>query len=128
MKDKAVGFYFTLVAAILSVAGLILYNSVMYRLPYVFAFCIVSVILTIIVIVSSLAGKTASLFQYLPVINATLMACAAVWGIYLMVNQIGYVIAALDSKSTIMGLIYFETVTILSMLINIVGSFLKQDK
>lgn len=128
MKDKAIGFYFTLVAAILSLAGLIIYPSVMYRLPIVYGFCAVAVLLTIMVVLSSFIGKTVSLFRFLPVINSALMASAAVWAVYLMVNQLGYVVAELDSKSTIMGLVYFEVVAVLSMLINIVGAFLKQDK
>ncbi len=128
MKDKAMGFYFTLVAAILSLAGLIIYPSVMYRLPIVYGFCAAAVLLTIIVVFSSFIGKTVSLFRFLPVINSSLMASAAVWAVYLMVNQLGYVVAELDSKSTIMGLVYFEVVAVLSMLINIVGAFLKQDK
>lgn len=128
MKDKAVGFYFTLIAAVLAVIGLILYPNVMYKLPVVYVFCIAAIVLTLIVLAGSFAGKQIPASDYLPVINAALMACAAVWAVYLMVNQIGYVIAELDEKSTIMGLVYFEVAAILAMLVNIAGAFLRQDK
>lgn len=128
MKNKAIGFYFTLIAAILSIVSLVLYGGVMYKLPVVYAFCVLPVVLVVVAVALSFAGKSVPVFQYLPVVNAALAACAAIWAVYLMVNQIGYVIAALDDKSTIMGLIYFEAVTLLSMLLNIIGAFLRQDK
>lgn len=127
MKDKAMGFYFTLFAAVLAIIGLILYPNVMYKLPVVYVFCIAAIVLTIMVLAGEFTGKRVPASDYLPVINAALMACAAVWAVYLMVNQIGYVIAELDDKSTIMGLVYFEVVVIVAMFVNIVGAFLKQE-
>lgn len=128
MKDKAIGFYFSIAAAILSAAGLILYSGVMYKLSIVYVFCAIPVVLFVIVLVCSLTGKNHLVFEYLPVANAACMACAAVWAVYLMVNQIGYVVAALDDKSTIMGLIYFEVAAVLAMIINIVAAFMGQSR
>lgn len=128
MKDKTIGFYLTLVAAVLSLIGAVLYPQVMYQLPVVYICCIAAVVLAVIVTVLSLKGGAKPIFGYLPTVNAILMACAAVWAVYLMVNQIGYVVSELDDKSTIMGLIYFEIAAVLSMIINIVSSFFKQEK
>lgn len=128
MKDKAVGFYLTLAATVLSIVGLVLYTNVLYKLPVVYVFCIAAIVLTVVVLVGAFTGKKIPAADYLPVINAALMACAAVWAVYLMVNQIGYVIAELDDKSTIMGLIYFEVAAVVAMLLNIVASFMRQEK
>lgn len=128
MRNKAVGFYFTLVAAVLALVGIILYPNVMYRLPVVYVLCAAALVLTIAVTICSIMNKKVRAFDYLPVVNAVLMASAAVWAIYLMVNQIGYVVAKLDEQSTIMGLIYFEVVALAGMLLNIIASFLKQEK
>lgn len=127
MKDKAIGFYFTLIAAILSAAGMILYNNVMYKIPLVYVFCLIAVLLTSIVVLSAFMGKTKKIFHFLPVVNAALMSSAAIWAVYLMVNQLGYVVAGLDKKSTIMGFVYFEIVVFLSILLNILASFFRQE-
>ena len=128
MKDKAVGFYFTLVAALLSVAGAIIYHSVMYKMMIVYVFCVAAVAVTIVTLVISAGGRHPLFTQITPIVNAVLMACAAVWGVRLMVNQIGYVIAGLDEKSTNIALIYFEAVAVLAMLVNIIASFIRQQK
>lgn len=128
MKDKAVGFYITIIAAVLSAIGLILYPKVMYKLPIVYIFCTLAVVITVIAVVLSAMGKKITVLKFLPVVNSVLMASAAVWAVNLMVNQIGYVIAELDEKSTIMGLIYFEVAAVLSMLLNIISSFMNQEK
>ena len=57
-----------------------------------------------------------------------LAAAAAVWGAELMVNQIGYVIAGLDEMGTIMSFIYYEVVMVVTLLVCIICSFLKQTK
>lgn len=128
MKEKATGFYFTLAAALLSIAGLVLYSGVMYRLTIVYVFCAAAAMLTLITVICAIKGIHRAVFGALPVINAALMASAGAWAVSLMVNQIGYVIAELDDKSTIMGLIYFEIAAVLAMLLNIIASFMKQEK
>ena len=65
---------------------------------------------------------------FIPVVNAALMASAAVWGASVMVNQIGYVISGLDGMDTIMSFIIFCSLAVVGMIINIVASFLPVAK
>jgi hypothetical protein len=128
MKGKAVGFYLTLIAAILSIVACVLYKTVMYRMGIVYVFCIAAVVLAAVVIALSAKGGFSKAADFLPVVNAILMASAAVWGANLMVNEIGYVIAALDSFDAIQTFVIFEVVACISLILNLVSSFMKQSK
>ena len=124
-KKKAGGFYLTLAAAVLALVGVILYGSVMYRMNAVYVLLAAAIILGALVFV--LTGKTV-LANLLPVVNAVLMASAAVWSASLMVNQIGYVISGLDGIDTIMSFIVLCVLAVIAMLLYIVASFLPMEK
>ena len=124
-KKKAGGFYLTVTAAVLALVGVILYGSVMYRMNAVYILLAAAIVFGILVFV--LTGRT-ELVNLIPVINAVLMASAAVWSANLMVNQIGYVISGLDGIDTIMSFIVFCALTVIAMLLNIIASFLPMAK
>ena len=116
MKNKTIGFYMTLLAAILSIVACVLYVKVMYTLPVVYVFCVAAVVLTVIVIAASAKKTESKLYGLLPVANAILMASAAVGGVNLMVNELGYVVAGLDSFDSIMSFVIFEAFAVVSMI------------
>jgi hypothetical protein len=128
MKNKTVGFYITLVAAILSAIACIIYRSVMYRLGAVYMLCIIAVLIAIATVVMSVKNGSNKIYDFVPVVNAVLMASAAVWGVNLMVNEIGYVVADLDTFDVIQSLVVFEIIAVISLILNIVASFMKQYK
>jgi hypothetical protein len=128
MKNKTVGFYITLVAAILSAIACIIYRSVMYRLGAVYMLCIIAVLIAIATVIMSVKNGSNKIYDFVPVVNAVLMASAAVWGVNLMVNEIGYVVADLDTFDAIQSLVVFEVIAVISLILNIVASFMKQYK
>lgn len=128
MAKKSAGFYFTIVATILFIVGTVMYTSVMYTNTVVFVMLALAIIWEVLVIVLSGKFGDKAFFNWTPVIGAVLAAAAAVWGAELMVNQIGYVIAGLDEMGTIMSFIYYEVVMVVTLLVCIICSFLKQTK
>ena len=124
-KKKAGGFYLTLAAAVLTIVGVVLYGSVMYKMNAVYILLAAAIVLGVLAFV--LAGKTAAV-NMIPVVNAVLMASAAVWSANLMVNQIGYVIAGLDGIDTIQSFIVFCVLAVTAMLLNIIASFMPMVK
>lgn len=124
-KKKAGGFYLTIAAAVLAIVGAVLYGSVMYKMNEVYILLAAAIVLGVLAFV--LTGKTA-LVNLVPVVNAVLMASAAVWSANLMVNQIGYVIAGLDGIDTIQGFIVFCVIAVIGMLLNIIASFMPMAK
>lgn len=125
---KAAGFYLALLAGIFSVIGIVLYGSVMYTFTPVYYMLGAAVALDVLVSVLTAVMGSREVFSLLPVVNAVLMACAVVWGTNLMVNQLGYVFAGLDGMDTIMSYIYYVAVATVSMLVNIIASFLPMEK
>ena len=113
-------------AGILAIAGVVLYQNVMYKLPVVNILLVAAAVVAVIAFL--LAGRLPKLSGYLPICIAALLASAAVWGANLMVNQIGYVVAGLDGMDTIQPWITFEVVTVVGMLASIVASFLPMAK
>ena len=126
MAKKSAGFYFTIVATILFIVGTVMYTSVMYTNTVVFVMLALAIIWEVLVIVLSGKFGDKAFFNWTPVIGAVLAAAAA--GAELMVNQIGYVIAGLDEMGTIMSFIYYEVVMVVTLLVCIICSFLKQTK
>lgn len=122
-KANGTGFYFLIIAAILSVAACIMYGSVMYRYQPVYYMLGAAIALGCLAVVLTFAMGGKGIFTLVPVINAALMASAAVWSASLMVNQIGYVVAGLDGMETINGFVYFCVVCVISMLLYIIASF-----
>ena len=118
----------TAIAAILSFAGIFLYMTVMYKFTPVYIVLAAAVILaSAALVISGLMGGR-EILNWLPVINAVLMASAAVWSFFVMVNQIGYVIASLDPVSTITTFIAFVALAVVTMILNIAAAFTGLEK
>lgn len=124
LANKAAGFYLTAAAAVVALAGIIVYGSVMYRFTPVYVLLAAAVVVEIAAVIL----KNRAFGDVIPVINAVLTASAAVWSAMVMVNQIGYVIASLDPVSTITSYIVYVAVAVIAMLLNIIAAFMKQDK
>ena len=119
-KERTFGAYLTCCGAIIAVIAAILYRNVMYKYTPVYYFLIGAIVLSVVgFFLATIIPVAAGL---IPVINAALMARAAVWAASLMVNQIGYVVAGLDGIDTIMAFIIFATVAVLGMIIYIISA------
>ena len=131
-QKKSVGFMFTLIAAALSLVACIVYTQVMYTLPVVFVFLVLAVLLEAGMIVMMKKQASNSNFtvavSFMPILGAIFDAGAAGAGFYLMVNQLGYVVAGLDGVDTIITFIVFEVITLVAMIVNIVANFLPLQK
>lgn len=128
LENKAVGFYLTAIAAILSFAGIFLYMTVMYKFTPVYILLAAAVVLALAGLAASCFLGVKEIFNWLPVINAVAMASAAVWSFFVMVNQIGYVIALLDPVSTISTFIAFVALAVVTMILNIAAAFTGLEK
>lgn len=122
-KANGIGFYFMAIAAVLAIVACVMYGSVMYKYQPVYYMLIAAIVLGVLAIVLTLVMGGKGIFGLVPVINAALMASAAVWSGSLMVNQIGYVVAGLDGMETINGFIFFCVLCVVGMLLNIIASF-----
>ena len=121
---SSVGRILTAIAAVAALASLILYHGVLNRtkVPYV----AVAVSLVVFVLLTLVSRRTDSMLpaRAIAFLNAALLAAALITGIGPMVNQMGFVVAGLDTVSTISSLIAFAACSAAAMLLNIIASFL----
>lgn len=124
-NKKSIGLYLTLVAGIIAIVEAVYYGKVMYTFQPVYYFLAAAIVLAVLSFV--LVGFNKVITGFIPVVNAALMASAAVWSAS-MVNQIGYVISGLDGMDTIISFIIFCSLAVVGMILNIVASFLPVAK
>ncbi|MBP3196919.1 MAG: hypothetical protein J6N21_07925 [Butyrivibrio sp.] len=124
MKNRGIGFILTLVACALALVDIIVYTQVMYTLPVIFVF------LAGVIVIEGAAFfiNNRILNNLLPVILAVLLGASAAGSFYVMVNQLGYVVAALDTVDTIISFIVFVSIAVAAMIICWISGFMKQEK
>ena len=118
------GRILTAIAAVAALVSLILYNGVLNRTA---APCVtLAASLAVFILLTLMSRKTDSVLpaRAIAFLNAALLAAALITGIGPMVNQLGFVVAGLDTVNTISSLISFAAFSSLAMLLNIVASFL----
>lgn len=123
MKDKGNAFYLVAVSGILSLVAIFLYATAMYRIPVIFILLSLAVVLTVTMVIYGLMKGTDNFLNLIPVLNALLNINALAWSLTAMINQIGYVIAALDPVSTIMTYIVYLGVVFIAFALNLVASY-----
>lgn len=124
MKNVSKGVAISTAACVLSLAATVIYAFVMYKLPVVFVFLIAAVLLGGAYVFAAQKGNMKPAFGIVPWLNSMLTAGALVAAVYLMVNQIGYVVSSLDTIDTIIAFIIYEVVALAAMILNIVSSFM----
>ena len=127
MKNKlGTAAYLSILAAVLAAVACLLYKNVMSTYQPVYYMLIGAAVLGILGFL--LAKGLPGLANYIPVCMSFLLFSSAVWGTYLMVNQLGYVVAGLDGLDSIMSYIIFVAITVIAGLFTIIASFLRMAK
>ena len=127
MKNKlGTAAYLSILAAVLAAVACLLYKNVMCTYQPVYYMLIGAAVLGILGFL--LAKGLPGLANYIPVCMSFLLFSSAVWGTYLMVNQLGYVVAGLDGLDSIMSYIIFVAITVIAGLFTIIASFLRMAK
>ena len=125
-KKNAFALYLMTVPGVLAIAALILYNFVMYKYEPVYFMLIGAIVLVALGFL--MARKMTAVANYIPVCVSVLLTSAAVWGSYLMINQIGYVVAGLDGVGSILTWLVYVVLLVIALLVSIVASFLPLAK
>lgn len=123
LKNKGIGGYFVLAAAVLSVISLFVYGMVLNKTAMVFVLTIVAVVLAV---VSLVMGKDENpIYPWVTCVNGALTALGAALSAGVMVDAIGYVISGLNTFDTIQSYVIYLVIAIAAMVCNILAGFLK---
>lgn len=128
LQNKTIGFYVTVLAAVLSVIALILYRTAENIVPVVFTLAGAAIAVEVLLILVSGVSGNKPVFDFASTICAILMALALVISLSSQVDAIGYVIAGLYTPDKIMQYVYFAGFAAASLLLYIIASFMNLGK
>ncbi len=118
MKNKSVGFYLTLAAAVLMLVGLPFYAQSAYAITTVY---IMTVIVAVAVVGMFLTkGEIAN---GLCIVGTVAAAAAVIFSFSTQLDAIGYVLSGLYTFSQIQGFVVFAVLAIIGWILLIVASF-----
>lgn len=128
MKNKALGFYLAAVAAVLSLVGVIVYNSVLIKESTVTTLMIIAIVLCAGTAVLSKLIDKQWIVALLPVASSAVLTFAIGTAFTPMIDQIAYVISGLDPISTISALIAFVVIAVVALIASVVSCFVSHEK
>ena len=118
---KTLGFYITLIAALLGVVSIIMYGSSLNTSKNAYGFMIAAAVIAILVALG--AAKFPGLCNWGAVVAAALAATGIAYSITVMSDAIGYVISGLYSADTLSSWIRFIVVACISWLFYVIAAF-----
>lgn len=118
MKNKSVGFYLTLAAAVLMLVGLPFYAQSAYAISTVY---IMTAIVAVAVVGMFLTKG--ELANGLCIVGTVAAAAAVIFSFSTQLDAIGYVLSGLFTFSQIQGFVVFAVLAIIGWILLIVASF-----
>lgn len=128
MKNFPKGFILNLIACVLSLVAFVVYFMVMYKKAFVFVVLGLAIAMTVAAFLQHMKNKHSVITEIVANFNSVCQAVAMVGAVSVMVNQIAYVVTALDTVDTIMTLIIFETIVAVALILNLIASFMAVEK
>lgn len=122
-NKKAIGFYLSIVAAVLALAASFLYGNTMEKTAGVKEMMIIAAVVNILIVVGALGLKKANLLGWLAVIGAALCMYGMMKSVNNMLDPIGYVVSGLYQFSEIQGWVVFMAVSVVAFLMDIIAGF-----
>lgn len=128
LQKKTVGFYLTVLAMVLSAAGLLSYSAAenTVSIVYILAGCAIAVGI-LLVVLTYFAGNR-PIFDLFASASAVFMAFALAISFYSQLDAIGYVVAGLYPTDKIKKFAVFAILSLVSVLLCCIASFMNQGK
>ena len=118
MKNKSVGFYLTLAAAVLVLIGLPFYAQSAYAIPTVY---IMAAIVAVAVVGMFLTKD--EIANGLCIVGTVAAAAAVIFSFSTQLDAIGYVLSGLFTFDQIQGFVIFAALAIIGWILLIIASF-----
>lgn len=118
MKNKSVGFYLTLAAAVLMLVGLPFYAQSAYAISTVY---IMTAIVAVAVVGMFLTKGEAA--NGLCIVGTVAAAAAVIFSFSTQLDAIGYVLSGLFTFDQIQGFVVFAVLAVIGWILLIIASF-----
>lgn len=121
---KGIGFFLGAASVVLALIAVILYQSVQYHMLFTTALLVAAIVAGVVEINASMKDIPL-LCRWLPIVRSVLLAGAFVSSFTSQINQIGYVIAALDPFEVLNKFVVAASLMGAAMLVSIAAGFFK---
>ena len=128
LKKKKIGFYFTVIAAVLALIGLINYNTANNKVQSVTVMVVVVLLLELAMIVLSAVIGNQPFLNLVTLVCTILMATALIKSLTTQVDALGYAVAGLYTMDQVIQFIRFAGFAAASFLVFLISSFMDLGK
>lgn len=128
MKNKTLGFYFTVAASVLAAISLILYRPVTGALTLVYELVAAAIVVELLLVILSKVLGNKGIFNLASSICAVLMGGGFIMSFSTQLDAIGYVLSGLYSMNQIIPFVTFAGFAGASMVLYIIASFMDLGK
>lgn len=117
------GFYLLMIAAILSLASMVLYNTVLNRLGIVYGLSVITVVIAVLAFAGEKVLGANELLNWIAPVNAVITALTAIISCSVMLDAFGYVVSGLYQFSQIQSYVIYAVVVVIAMVLNVAAGF-----
>ena len=121
--EKRFGFYLLMIAAILSLASMVLYNTVLNRLGIVYGLSVITVVIAVLAFAGEKVLGSNELLNWMAPVNAVITALTAIISCSVMLDAFGYVVSGLYQFSQIQSYVIYAVVVVIAMVLNVAAGF-----
>ena len=117
------GFYLLMIAAILSLASMVLYNTVLNRLGIVYGLSVITVVIAVLAFAGEEVLGANELLNWMAPVNSVITALTAIICCSVMLDAFGYVVSGLYQFSQIQSYVIYAVVVVIAMVLNVAAGF-----
>lgn len=124
MKNKTIGFYLLIVAAVLSVVSVFFYIGAEVTSTPI----IVMVVISAVLAVAAAALAAVKLLDLAATVCAVLLAWALVQSVSSQLDPLGWWVSGLYTLSQVLGFLVFAGLSVLAIILYLIASFTNLEK
>ena len=128
MKNKTVGFYLLIVAAVLSVVGVFFYNSAEVTSFPSIVMVIISAVVAIAAAALAAAKPGLKFLNLAATVCAVLLAWALIQSVSSQLDPLGWWVSGLYTFDQVMGFLVFAALSGAAILLYLITSFVNLEK
>lgn len=128
MKNKTIGFYLLIVAAVFSVVGVFFYNGAEVTSSSIIVMVVISAVLAVAAAALAAAKPGLRFLNLAATVCAVLLAWALIQSVSSQLDPLGWWVSGLYTFDQVMGYLVFAALSGVSILLYLVTSFVNLEK
>lgn len=128
MKNKTIGFYLLIVAAVLSVVSVFFYIGAEVTSTPIIVMVVISAVLAVAAAALAAVKPGLKLLDLAATVCAVLLAWALVQSVSSQLDPLGWWVSGLYTLSQVLGFLVFAGLSVLAIILYLIASFTNLEK